>query len=492
MKLTDLSFVAPVLVGTAIVRHYRKRKASPLERALLEAANICKSHPAYAGVPVATLFASCFGIPKEDADLLLKPLLFEFRNIGVMRITGITDDTSLEEAPMQSLKLTDRGLQMLMEGALPFEPQEDGLAYAYDITKNRILSSAKALLTNPSPESISLKLKEKYEEIPFPEELVRTEINRAMKKGNKKSARPPWLQSDSVIESIRADEDNPDILWQPFQREVSLVPLGPNGNLRIQGIKDETVLEAALERISLGTPSSEDNYPELRPDDPDRHFAAVYPCYAKEGLMRRMLSRDRYCILHAADADMVRHPEIPIPKMKKDEVRVVLIDRADTLELQADKEQQLLRIKLPCTLVPEDTFFASEHILLRLGAVHLCAGKKEKLLPLLYEPAEFKAVDFPALARQLSKAYSGQDIRVLALLYATCQAGQVPHYFTPDGSKEDEDRLRKLEDCVKALFGRRIPKSSFPNNKSRGKNKSVAESKKNKQDNNEREEVYAS
>lgn len=137
-KVCDISFLCSVFEYLVGVDYSTPRELAVFERTVLEAINICKNTD-FDSFSVSKLFESMFLI--SEAEKLIRPVIAQLENDGLIAISKMRDDLTLDDIFIKDILMTPRGINILNNGYYPDNAKKKNIQLYYNpyqdlVTKN--------------------------------------------------------------------------------------------------------------------------------------------------------------------------------------------------------------------------------------------------------------------------------------------------------------------------------------------------------------------
>ena len=114
-----------------LVNHFTSRKSTVIEWGILELVKDAQYNPKLLNTNLSDIFEEILKI--NDADLLIKPCLIGLQDLEAIKVSGLSDQTSLKEITLSDVELTEKGASMQEKGLLPGVSSEEKIKLSYDL-----------------------------------------------------------------------------------------------------------------------------------------------------------------------------------------------------------------------------------------------------------------------------------------------------------------------------------------------------------------------
>lgn len=209
-----------------LVNHFTSRKSTVIEWGILELVKDAQYNPKLSNTNLCDIFEEILKI--NDADLLIKPCLIGLQDLEAIKVSGLSDQTSLNEITLSDVELTDKGASMQEKGLLPGVSSEEKIKLSYDL----YMGSIKKYSSNEAFTSKNLGHPmvdiETVENTQFPAIQVRSFLESCKTKKVYQ-----WLQETTDISSLELE--NSSVGWRNQDKLIEIV----DGTvIKIQGSKE--------------------------------------------------------------------------------------------------------------------------------------------------------------------------------------------------------------------------------------------------------------
>lgn len=395
MKLMNVTLSVPYITYRVDVQYRIRRKPVIMEWVVIQLIAVAEHQEAYADVPVSILLEKMFGI--VDVDKLVRPVMIGMRSSGLIAVTGLTDDTPLQEIRLGACALTQDGRQMLRDGTLPSQTNRTELPVTYDVIHQR-LTAGKPLQAEPA--GVPVFAEDDLQDVPFPLPQIQSYLADAKKKKTFS-----WLREGTEIPVIAPiqGENGTKIGWNNIQRPIDV---GPDGVCHIQDYDTPEILQRVAAQLDLPMPE-EDAWPETSAEDVDDRISAwTWPEAWKELLGEKNAQRTLF-LVRASDA-----AALP-PMQDKKAHRAVLLSDSDAFGMEVQPHQ--LTVHVDGTLLAPEIIVASAGFAIHRGWFSLNFGGTIREAAIAYVPRQ-EPLDIPSLLGEIVRQYAAREPLLVILL----------------------------------------------------------------------------
>lgn len=401
MKLMNVTLSMPYITYQVDVQYRIRRKPVIMEWAVIQMIAVAEHLETYADVPVSILLEKMFGI--VDVDKLVRPVMIGMRSSGLITVTGLTDDTPLQEIRIGACALTEDGRQMLRDGTLPSQTNRTVLPLTYDVIHQRLIAD-KPL--QPKPAGVPVFAEDDLQAVPFPLPQIQSYLAEAKKKKTFS-----WLREGTEIPAIAPiqGENGTKIGWNNIQRPIDV---GAHGVCRIQDYDTPEILQRVAAQLDLPMPEEGEAWPETSVEDTGSSISAwTWPEAWKELLGEKNAQRALF-LLRASDVAVL--PRLPDKKAH----RVVLLSDSETFGMEVQPHQLIVHIH--GTLLAPEIIVASTGFAIHRGRFSLDFGGAKREVALAYVPRQ-EPLDVTSLLSEIVRLYAAREPRLVILLLLSHQ-----------------------------------------------------------------------
>ena len=234
MNVGVLQVSYPLKNLEVLVNHFTSRKSTVIEWGILELVKDAQYNPKLLNTNLYDIFEEILKI--NDADLLIKPCLIGLQDLEAIKVSGLSDQTSLKEITLSDVELTKKGASMQEKGLLPGVSSEEKIKLSYDLYRGIM----KKYISNEAFTSKNLGYAmvdvETVENSQFPAIQVRSFLELCK---TKKAYQ--WLQETTDISSLVLESSS--VVWHNQDKLIEIV----DGTIiKIQGVKDNDPVNKAV------------------------------------------------------------------------------------------------------------------------------------------------------------------------------------------------------------------------------------------------------
>lgn len=401
---------------TVKVGHTTPRIPTVFEWLFLEVLIRVQSCEDYSETKLADLFHNVFRIVEPDS--LLLPTLKNLVGLELVQCEVLTDSTSLADLAVQDVHVLPLGETMVQREKIIGSRQESSIDFFYDVVGEKIVLELKERDENPLGNYIE------YEDISFPERIVRNfleERSKSTDKGSsqKKNKGVDWIKPDTEIVDLKWD-GNPQ-QWY-VNKEVNIHLKGSKEGLvwRLDGVVPE-LCRTSLENFDNEVPEflSDCSYTSIT--DPDTEITQVLLMRnLRQEIMKRICYPKVYtCIM---DANVFGQPERKQDKSKNKDKSFCITIVSGANKLVAEPAENHLVLYVPEKVLDQDTLFLNSSFSVQVEKFCVAAGNYHRDLTLAYIPKAPHAPEggcdkkLQDLIRSLVQKYSCDLPEMLLLL----------------------------------------------------------------------------
>lgn len=398
MIISELTLSYPCVKYNIEVSHFTARKSTVIEWVILESVNKCMNLSQYAEISIGAFFEQIFTI--SAADLLIRPCLIELQDMGAITLSGIDDETELNNVPMSRIKLTSVGQEMQKQGLLPGATAEDTFQIYYEVIPRCLIEGTSVYKEKPTGLEV-LNIKDE-DEIEFPMAAVRNWLGERQRE--KKQGKMSWLTPTTRIEDISPKKAI--LLWQNVTRKIDL---GEGLVWKIVGNDEVSIDEASMMKSTLSCP---DEYAELgysNIHNPDSDIEEIVSIDEISGLIKSRLMEDNlFCV------DEKYYVKIDASRFsKKKKVRIGVVYGSESFAVENAIKEIVIRI--PENDLQEYGVYFNANKSIQIGKFDVRAGLKHKDIVLAYVPKK-KTVKFSDILVSIVDKHAQEDYSLLFVL----------------------------------------------------------------------------
>ncbi|MEZ4746939.1 MAG: hypothetical protein R3C41_12755 [Calditrichia bacterium] len=212
MKIATIHISFPVLQIRSKVSYAALRKPTVFEQSILELISRFSNDHNYGGYTLDRVFGEMLNVPETDRMVL--PSLQQLVELGLVRSNQKID--SLANVPLNALKLTDSGAEILAKKAFPGMQMSREMSHCYDPVKDMLLSETEQELLSDSPEEIFIAWEDE-------EAVAETLVEQSIRRKSGSSGAP------NEIRQVRTE--SVDTRWLTRDGDLQI---SPDGELSIE------------------------------------------------------------------------------------------------------------------------------------------------------------------------------------------------------------------------------------------------------------------
>lgn len=260
MEIMQMQLAFPVCKIQTVITHFRPRKPTALEWAILEIIHQFRRNRLYRGLTLEYLFSRVLAVP--DVDSLVLPSL---ENLVQNHVVSCAQNLyTTREITLSALEITREGEKMHQEQMLPCAEKQDRMDFFYDPLREKLMARQEARLLLGSTQTRSIA-SEQWQDV-FPENLLR---------GSLTAKECPWLAPNTQIRDIAKQKS--EMLWR--ERKVA-VEMSLDSHLSLRSGVAE--YDKHLEQLDSHTADTEylghlwQNVPTWFPQEPGPAWADIF------------------------------------------------------------------------------------------------------------------------------------------------------------------------------------------------------------------------
>lgn len=409
-----------------LVNHFTSRKSTVIEWGILELVKDAQYNPKLLNTNLSDIFEEILKI--NDADLLIKPCLIGLQDLEAIKVSGLSDQTSLKEITLSDVELTEKGASMQEKGLLPGVSSEEKIKLSYDL----YIGSIKKYSSNEAFTSKNLGHPmvdiETVENTQFPAIQVRSFLESCK---TKKAYQ--WLQETTDISSLVLESSS--VVWHNQDKLIEIV----DGTIiKIQGAKDNDPVNKAVfnedimvddDRITYNISpleiEQEVNEAFLYKDLADNIHQTLNKIYkenfndggvksSKKKGKRKKLNKITLVFIDNNFKD--QYIDKDLKKLQKLGIYVVY----NANEFNLDLDSRPIRLDIPGNISEESCVLLSGNENIFVGKVDLYNMFGNGTFNLGYKKSKVNLNDIKILETLISK-YMGKDSRIIVLGAAVSQ-----------------------------------------------------------------------
>ncbi len=384
MKLTNVTVSYPHINYSIDVTHYTERKSTVIEWIILESISKAHTFPEYKNIPLKYIFEDILTF--SDIDLLVKPCLISLEDMGAVILSNIDDESTLENATLGDIILTDKGMELQQKGLLPGETATESIpSILYDVKNREVLLKVR---TTDTPIGIEAYEFDNIEEITFPEFDIRSFFEEIKKYSGNSFYK--WLRPTTNINQILPVHSR--LCWK---NEIMNVELMSNMECKIKNVDDKNLVETIISDIALKYEGEIDELPDIEILEPDKELFDINEISELRNVIKRNVEQERTFIIDNVDLGKIQTAD---KKVKK----VIIVSGAE--KFKYDISNNLCVMSIPEVCLPECVNFAGEKFISGIGKFNIKYSNQTKALPLCYTKQQTKN-EFNTLVESLIENY---------------------------------------------------------------------------------------
>lgn len=263
-KVCDINLLFPVLEYLVSVEYSTPRELTIFERIVLEAINISKNTD-FESLSVSKLLDTMLLIP--EAEKLIRPVITELKSNGLLEISIMCDDLTLDDIFVKDILITSKGNDILNNGYSDEVRKKNMLLY-YNPYKNSVTNDVDISENATGYEVVSI---EELSNVEFPTSQISQFLTGIVSTNNKRKRQ--LLPFGAVINSISPIQD-PVIKKYTVKRQLQIRE-GFELYIPNDFLTEEVTLKAIEYYLNKDakTKFGKGNIPDINPDYP---FDAFY------------------------------------------------------------------------------------------------------------------------------------------------------------------------------------------------------------------------